>query len=120
MDTVAGSCKTERHHPEWSNTYNRVFVRWTTHNPVGLSEKDTKMAAICDEVAQRPDSLEQPDGDTSMNAKLSQTATQSADGVCCGPSQAQSNKEKEKQEIEEVEEEEGARGSVSGIGGQPT
>jgi 4a-hydroxytetrahydrobiopterin dehydratase len=51
MDRVAAECKTERHHPEWANVYNTVFVRWTTHSPKGLSEKDVKMAVFCDECA---------------------------------------------------------------------
>lgn len=28
--------------------YNRVIVRWTTHNPKGLSDKDVEMARFCD------------------------------------------------------------------------
>lgn len=31
--------------------YNTVFVRWTTHQPKGLSEKDVAMAMFCDEHA---------------------------------------------------------------------
>ena len=31
--------------------YNKVFVRWTTHNPSGLSHKDIALARICDERA---------------------------------------------------------------------
>lgn len=33
--------------------YNRVFVRWTTHNPSGLSAKDLSMARFCDDHAER-------------------------------------------------------------------
>jgi len=51
MDRVAQECKTAKHHPEWANTYNTVFVRWTTHSPKGLSEKDVTMALFCDEYA---------------------------------------------------------------------
>jgi len=51
MDRVAQECKTAKHHPEWANTYNTVFVRWTTHSPKGLSEKDVTMALFCDQYA---------------------------------------------------------------------
>jgi len=40
-----------RHHPEWSNSYRKIIVRWTTHNPQGLSGKDVYMASICDTFA---------------------------------------------------------------------
>jgi 4a-hydroxytetrahydrobiopterin dehydratase len=51
MNRVAEECKKAKHHPEWANVYNTVFVRWTTHEPRGLSEKDVKMAGVCDEIA---------------------------------------------------------------------
>ncbi len=31
--------------------YNTTFIRWTTHSPPGLSEKDILMARFCDEKA---------------------------------------------------------------------
>ncbi|KAM5348289.1 hypothetical protein ACJ41O_008113 [Fusarium nematophilum] len=51
MTGVALQCKIKNHHPEWSNVYNTAFVRWTTHNPAGLSDKDVDMAAACDALA---------------------------------------------------------------------
>lgn len=32
-------------------TYNKVFIRWTTHDTGGISDKDVEMAKICDEYA---------------------------------------------------------------------
>ena len=31
--------------------YNTTFIRWTTHNPKGLTEKDVSLATLCDSIA---------------------------------------------------------------------
>ncbi|MCJ1254560.1 hypothetical protein MMC24_002375 [Lignoscripta atroalba] len=56
MNIVFLECDGQRHHPEWANSYSKVFVRWTTHRWVvkgdpGLSIKDLRMARFCDEIA---------------------------------------------------------------------
>lgn len=51
-NAVAGECKVQKHHPEWGNVYNKVVVRWTTHNPRGISSKDIHMAKFCDNTAE--------------------------------------------------------------------
>jgi 4a-hydroxytetrahydrobiopterin dehydratase len=51
MSLVADECKIKKHHPLWSNLYNKVTVEWTTHQPEGLSIKDVEMAEFCDRVA---------------------------------------------------------------------
>ena len=39
------------HHPTWSNTYNRVEVRLTTHDAGNkVTEKDRELAKVLDEV----------------------------------------------------------------------
>ncbi len=69
---VGIECKIRNHHPELWNvswctylalicdmimfkpslqTYRSVYYHWTTHNPRGLSAKDTHMARFCDEKA---------------------------------------------------------------------
>lgn len=32
------------HHPDWTNVYNRVEVRLTTHDTGGLTDKDVELA----------------------------------------------------------------------------
>ncbi|AEO66928.1 uncharacterized protein THITE_2115493 [Thermothielavioides terrestris NRRL 8126] len=51
MTAVSLQCKLKNHHPEWSNVFNTTFIRWTTHQPRGLSAKDVELAAVCDALA---------------------------------------------------------------------
>jgi len=45
VNQVAGAASKHNHHPEWSNIYNAVFVRWTTHSDdSGLTHMDFKLA----------------------------------------------------------------------------
>jgi 4a-hydroxytetrahydrobiopterin dehydratase len=32
------------HHPDWTNVYNKVFIRLTTHDEGGLTDKDFALA----------------------------------------------------------------------------
>ena len=48
MARVALLAEKMNHHPEWSNIYNRVHVRLTTHDAEGLSKLDFELAAAMD------------------------------------------------------------------------
>ena len=48
MSRVALAAERENHHPEWSNVFNRVTLRWTTHSVGGISVLDVKLAKKCD------------------------------------------------------------------------
>ncbi|KAF4773554.1 pterin 4 alpha carbinolamine dehydratase [Colletotrichum scovillei] len=74
MTAVSLQCKIHNHHPEWSNVYNTTFIRWTTHVPKGLSDKDLKLALICDALAKDFGEVEVPASE----------ATTGAEAVSCG------------------------------------
>ncbi|TWB46019.1 4a-hydroxytetrahydrobiopterin dehydratase [Nitrospirillum pindoramense] len=44
MTQVALLAEKADHHPEWSNVYNRVDIRLTTHDAGGLSQRDVDLA----------------------------------------------------------------------------
>ena len=48
MTRVALHADKVDHHPEWSNVYNRVEVKLTTHDAGGLSSRDIAMATFID------------------------------------------------------------------------
>jgi 4a-hydroxytetrahydrobiopterin dehydratase len=51
MNAVAEVAERMNHHPEWSNVYNRVNVRLTTHDAGGLTHLDFTLAQAMDSLA---------------------------------------------------------------------
>jgi 4a-hydroxytetrahydrobiopterin dehydratase len=50
MTRVAILAEKADHHPEWSNVYNKVTIRLTTHDAGGLSARDVEMAGLIEGV----------------------------------------------------------------------
>lgn len=51
MTRVALVAETLNHHPDWSNSYNRVTVQLSTHDAGGLTELDLRLARAMDRIA---------------------------------------------------------------------
>lgn len=51
MTEVARHAEAMDHHPEWSNTYNRVSIRLSSHDVKGLSDRDVALAIAIDALA---------------------------------------------------------------------
>jgi 4a-hydroxytetrahydrobiopterin dehydratase len=49
MTRVALMAEKMDHHPEWTNVYNRVEVKLSTHSAGGVTELDIKLAKKMDE-----------------------------------------------------------------------
>ena len=48
MTRVALLAEKADHHPEWSNVYNKVDIRLTTHDAGGLTQRDVDLARAID------------------------------------------------------------------------
>ena len=50
MTRVALLAQAADHHPEWSNVYNKVSIKLTTHDAGGLTANDTALAEAIDKL----------------------------------------------------------------------
>jgi 4a-hydroxytetrahydrobiopterin dehydratase len=51
MTQVAMVAERQNHHPEWSNVWNRVSIRLTTHDASStVTEKDEKLAQAIEKI----------------------------------------------------------------------
>ena len=51
MAAVAVHAERRNHHPEWSNVYDVVRVRLSSHDAGGVTERDLELARFMDEAA---------------------------------------------------------------------
>ena len=51
MARVALLAEKADHHPDWSNSYNKVAITLSTHSAGGITEKDVALAAAIDAAA---------------------------------------------------------------------
>ena len=50
MTYIAMECEVENHHPEWSNVYNQLHIRFSTHDAGGLTALDFRLARAVEEI----------------------------------------------------------------------
>jgi 4a-hydroxytetrahydrobiopterin dehydratase len=50
LNIIAVICEKHNHHPEIFNVYNRVTLRFNTHDVGGLTEKDFNIARDIDKI----------------------------------------------------------------------
>ncbi len=50
MCKVGMTAEKINHHPEWSNTYNKVEIALTTHDKRGLSELDLQLGEFIEQI----------------------------------------------------------------------
>lgn len=50
MARVALLAEKAGHHPDWSNSYNKVRIALSTHDAGGISQKDFELAAAIDKL----------------------------------------------------------------------
>jgi 4a-hydroxytetrahydrobiopterin dehydratase len=44
MIRIAFICETMDHHPEWTNVYNKLNIKLSTHDAGGVTDKDFSLA----------------------------------------------------------------------------
>ncbi len=53
MRAVAKDAEELQHHPDWSNSYNKVEIALRTHDQGAVTQKDLDLAAAIDQHARR-------------------------------------------------------------------
>lgn len=50
MTRIAFECEAQNHHPEWTNIYNTLHIRLSTHDADGVTERDFKLAKSIEDI----------------------------------------------------------------------
>ncbi len=50
MTRIAFECEAQNHHPDWSNVYNSLHIRLSTHDANGVTEKDFTLAKSIEKI----------------------------------------------------------------------
>lgn len=50
MTHIAMECEVRNHHPEWSNVYNQLHIRFSTHDAGGITKADFELAGLADQI----------------------------------------------------------------------
>jgi 4a-hydroxytetrahydrobiopterin dehydratase len=52
MTRIALEAEKMNHHPDWSNVYNTVTIKLSTHDAGGITDYDIKLAKVIDHINQ--------------------------------------------------------------------
>ena len=52
MSRIAFECEALHHHPEWTNSYNMLVIKLTTHDADGVTELDFKLAEAMEKIVE--------------------------------------------------------------------
>ncbi len=50
INKIAIVAEEQKHHPEWTNVYNRLTIRLSTHDFGGITQKDFDLARAIDSI----------------------------------------------------------------------
>lgn len=51
MTRVALAAEAANHHPDWSNSWNRVVIDLVSHDAGGITDRDRQLAAVINDLA---------------------------------------------------------------------
>ena len=55
MSRIAFECEAQNHHPDWTNVYNILNIKLSTHSAKGVTDKDFKLAEAIEAIVEVQD-----------------------------------------------------------------